>query len=334
MAGFQTARATTFLQLQSTVLGNGWFQYQMTVMDDPFFTEADITGLSINFTNQTDQSGDGTNWSCSGSSYGYSNWGFTNGFPARPYQTTFLVRSSETSWRLATNNNDGVTILLSLILSAVNPESGIFSQNIVGYANMPCLVPCSPDAADGSATNFNYTLKLIPDVNINQLIQTNGVVSGVDFIWDYASVFLLQGSMDMNNWTNIGYISSVPPETIWTTNISLNSFGQFFRVELVGNEDGTPSAISNVSKVSKPSVVTKALSNSAAPQVTRCQLVNNKIAVNVSAQTGQTVQVSAVNSHGVMQQTQKVTAQSSLAIASFDPATLPSPVYFKVAAVQ
>jgi len=334
LPGFQTARATTFLQFQSTALGNGWFQYQMTVMNDPFFTTANITGLSINFTNQIAQSGDGTNWGYSGNANGYSNWDFTNGIPARPYQTTFLVHSSETSWRLATKNFDGAIVLFSLMLSDVNPgyqES--IGQNIIGYANMPCLVPCSPAEADGSATNLNFALKLLPDVNISHLIQTNGVVSGVDFTWDYASVFLLQGSMDMNNWTNIGYISSVPPETVWTTNVSLNSYGQFFRVELVGNDSDQPSVQSSAS-IAKVSVTTKALIAPATPQITRCQLAGNKIAVNVSAQTGQTVQVSAVNSLGVIQQSQNVTAQSSLAIVNFDPASLPNPVYFKAAAVQ
>ena len=339
--GFETARATTFLQFQSTALGNGWFQYQMSVMDDPFFTVADITGLSINFTNQIEQSGDGTNWGFNGNANGYSDWNFTNGIPARPYQTTFLVHSSQTSWRLATRNFDGAIVSFSLILSEVNPgyqeavEDGAISQNIVGYGSMPCLVPCDPAAADGSATNFSYALKLLPDVNITHLIQTNGMISGVDFTWDYASTFLLQGSTDLNHWTNVAYISSSPPETAWTTNSSLNSFGQFFRVELVGGEVGNslPSARSKAS-ITKSSVTAKALVASATPQITRCQLAANKIAVNVSAQTGQTVQVTAVDSHGVIQQSKNVTAQTSLAIVNFDSASLPNPVYFKVAAIQ
>ncbi|HTB84193.1 MAG TPA: hypothetical protein VK742_11110 [Candidatus Sulfotelmatobacter sp.] len=336
LTGMQTARATTFLQFQSTALGNGWFQYQICVLNDPFFSKADITGLSVNFTNQTAQCGDGTNWGYSGNANGYSDWDFTNGIPARPYQTTFLVHSSETSWRLATKNFDGAIVLFSLMLSDVNPgyqES--IGQNILGYASMPSLVPCSPAAADGSATNYNFTLKLMPDVNINHLIQTNGVISGVDFTWNYSSTFLLQGSMDLHNWTSVAYISSSPPETVWTTNVSLNSFGQFFRVELVGGEVGNslPSAQSSAS-IAKASVTPQALIAPTTPQITRCQLTGNKIAVNVSAQTGQAVQVSAVDSQGVIQQSQNVTAQSSLAIANFDPASLPNPVYFKVAAVQ
>jgi len=341
LPGFQTAHATTFLQFQSTALGNGWFQYQMSVMNDPFFTKADITGLSINFNNQITQSGDGTNWGYSGEANGYSNWGFTNGIPSPSYQTTFLVHSSETSWRLATKNFDGAIVMFSLMLSDLHPgyaamtANGTISQNIAGFANMPCLVPCNPAAADGSATHFNFALKLVPDVNINHLIQTNGVVSGVDFTWNYASTFLLQGSMDMNNWTSIAYISSSPPETVWTTNVSLNSFGQFFRVELVGGEvaNSLPSARFKAD-IANSSITTKALVASATPQITRCQLAGNKIAVNVSAQTGETVQVSAVDSQGLIQQSQNVTLQSSLAMVNFDSAALPNPVYFKVAAIR
>jgi hypothetical protein len=52
--GLDTSFGTTFLQFDSTSLGDGWFQYHMQVADDPFFTEADIISLNINFTNQID----------------------------------------------------------------------------------------------------------------------------------------------------------------------------------------------------------------------------------------------------------------------------------------
>jgi len=62
LLGAQTSLATTFLQFDSTYLGDGWFQYRMDVMNDPFFTEADVTGLGITFTNQIDASTTSPNW--------------------------------------------------------------------------------------------------------------------------------------------------------------------------------------------------------------------------------------------------------------------------------
>jgi hypothetical protein len=336
--GLGTSFATTFLQFDSTSLGNGWFQYHMQVASDPFFTEADITSLNINFTNQIDQSATSPNWTNTGVGTGfgsaYSSWGFNQGYPARPYDVTFLVRSSETSYRLATNNWDGAVVLLSLWLADFNPlPGGIFSQNIVGYANMPCLVPCRPEDADGSPASFSYVLKLLPDVNISQLIQSDGVVQGVDFLWGYESTFLLQASTDLNTWTNVAYVWSYPPETLWITNRSLNDFGQFFRVSLVANGYATnlPPLNSNI-LMARP-VVAKAgiATSSTAPRVSGCQISGGKIAVTIATQANQKYTVSALDNHKAVQATTSLTANGNTASVFFDAKALPSPVFFQVA---
>lgn len=324
------AWATTFLTLQSTYLGNGWFQYQMNVMNDPFFTEADIVGLDINFTNQTDQIDGANGWSYQGTTNG---WQFTNSFPSRPYSETFLVLSSETSYRLsmATNYDEGALVLMSLVLAEINPAAaeGIISGNIVGYANIPCLIPCPPEQADGSPTNFVYTLKLLPDISINQLIQTNGQIFGVDFTWDSASTFLLQSSADMSLWTNVAYIWSNPPDTVWTTNAPLNAYGQYFRLEMVAGDQTTHLPPLSSSLALAPKKLIKGTIAATTPKVTGCRLSGGKVTVNLATQAGQTLQISAINSHGAALQTQQVTAQGSSATVSFDAATLPSPVFFK-----
>jgi len=324
------ARATTFLTLQSTCLGNGWFQYQMNVANDPFFTEADIEGLAINFTNQIGQI-DGTNgWSYQG----FNDWEFTNSFPARPYSETFLVQSSETSYRLGQiTNADGAMVLMSLFLAELYPgvAEGMIGGNIVGYAMMPCLIPCSPAEADGSPTNFVYTLKLLPDVTINQLIQTNGQIYGLDFTWDSASTFLLQGSADMNLWTNVAYIWSYPPETIWTTNTPLNAYGQFFRLAMVAGDQTTNLPPLSSSLALTPKKFVSAGVAATTPKVTSCRLSGGKVVVTLATQAGQTVQVAAVNSHGTVLQTQQVTTQGSSASVIFGAANLPNPIFFKTA---
>jgi len=335
--GSGIASATTFLQLQSTYLGGGWFQYQMTVFNDPFFTEADITELDFNFTNQINWSGGAQDWVYISSSYGYSAWSFTNGYPARPYVETFLAQSSETSYRLGlVTNYDGAFVLFSLFLSEYCPgvADGIVSANIVGFAMMPCLVPCRPDEADGSPTNYVYTLKLLPDANINHLIQTNGQIYGVDFTWDSESTFVLQGTADLNNWTNLAYLWSYPPETAWTNNAVLNPYGQFFRIALVadGHASNLPPLTSNLALA--PKTVAKASLAVTTPRVTGCQFAKGKVVVNIASQTGQTVQVQAMDSHRVVRQAQQVVASSVSATVSFDAASLPSPAFFQAVAVQ
>jgi len=331
--GLGTVRATTFLELQSTYLGNGWFQYQMSVFDDPFFSEADITQLQITFTNQIDHSSGAPDWVNSAWGDNYSSWSFNPGYPARPYEETFLIRSSQTNYKLAATNPRRATVLFSLYCTALNPMAGT-SQNIVGFARMPCLIPCPPEEADGSPTNFVYVLKLLPDVAINSLIQSNGEIHGVDFSWDYDSTFLLQGTSDFNNWTNIAYIWSQSPETVWTTNLSLSDYGQFFRVALVaeGHMTNLPPLSAALTQASK--TIAKAGNTAPGPSVTGCQADNDRMLVSIASQPGQTCEVRALDSHLAVSQTQQITSQGTSATAIFDAASLPDPVFFQVVTVQ
>lgn len=199
---------------------------------------------------------------------------------------------------------------------------------------MPCLVPCSPAEADGSPTNFVYDLKLLPDITINQLIQTNGEIYGVDFTWTNSSTFVLQGTPDLSNWTNIAYLWSYPPETVWTTNVPLNAYGSFFRLALVadGHANNLPPLTSSLALAPK----SRAKANLAVttPRVTGCQFAQGKVLVTLATQSGQMLQVQAMNSNGTVRQAQQVTATGASATVSFDPASLPSPVFFQAVAIR
>jgi hypothetical protein len=338
LLGLVPGRATTFLQFTSSYLGDGWFQYQMQVMDDPFFIEADITELALNFTNQIDRSSSTPGWANSAdSATPDSDWAFSGNLPARPYDVTFLVRSAETSYRLGTNGvQDGAVVVVSLQFAGIFPGTDglVYSQNIVGYAGFPCLVPCGPDQADGSPTNYSYALKLVPDVNIQQLIQSNGVAQGVDFLWDSDATFLLEASQDMATWTNVAYLWSTPPETRWITNTPLNDFGQFFRVELVsdGYQTNLPPLSENVVRTRPAAVRANVGATPAIPSVTGCQISQGKIAVKVATQPHQHYTVTAVDRFRATRAAQPLTATGDSTTAYFDPANLPTPVYFQVAA--
>jgi len=333
--GMYAAKATTFLEFQSTYLGDGWFQYQIQMMADPFFTSADISGLGINFSDQIDQVGDSTNWSYTGISGGQSSWAFTNGYSARPFVKTFLVRSSQTSYKLgawSTNALGPALFSLDLSLSSIYPgtASGVYAANIVGYASVPCLIPCTAAEADGSPTNFVYDLKLLPDIQINRLIQQNGGIYGVDFLWGSESTLLLQGSPDFHSWTNIAYLWSYPPETSWTTNTDLGAYGHFFRLELVADGHATHLVPWSAAKV--PALKAQPKGGSG-PLVIRSQYIGGQIVVSVSSMPGQVVQVQAIDPRGKVLQTQQVVNTGRSATATFSPATLPSVVFFQAVLV-
>jgi hypothetical protein len=333
--GVMTARATTFLQFQSTYLGDGWFQYQMDVVDDPFFTSVGVD-LTLDFTNEIDHSTASTNWINASWNTNSSYWAFTNGTPARPFHETFLMRSSETAYKLATNFDSAILgMSLSLADFYPFPTEGVYSQNIVGYAWMSCLMPCPPEEANYAPTNYSFALKLVPDVAINQLVQTNGNIYGIDFIWDNASTFLLQGSADLNNWTNIAYVWSYPPETTWTTNTPLNSFGNFFRVSLIGEGYGTnlpPLSSAAAKAVAKNGFIPKG-GPAGAPSVMGCSFSDGKVLVNVTSQPGQTIQIQAVDSHFSVKQSRQVVSKGPVTTSTFDAVTLPNPVYFQATLV-
>jgi hypothetical protein len=123
-------------------------------------------------------------------------------------------------------------------------------------------------------------------VAINQLIQTNGQIYGLDFTWDSAATFLLQGSADMNLWTNVAYIWSYPPETIWTTNTPLNTAGQFFRLAMVAGDQTTnlPPLTSSLALTRKKFVSAGVAAT--APKVTSCRLSGGKVVVTLATQAG------------------------------------------------
>jgi hypothetical protein len=305
--------------------------FDRPLTDDPFFSSAAISRLDINFTDQIDQVGDSTNWSCTGFSDSNSSWAFTNGYVARPYAKTFLIRSSETSYKLATwstNAPGPATFSLTLSLSGLYPGTafGVYAPDIVGYASAPCLVPCTPAEADGSPTNFVYDLKLVPDIQINQLIQQNGGIHGVDFSWPSASTLLLQGSPDFNNWTNIAYLWSYPPDTSWTTNTDLNAFGRFFRLELVADGHTTNLAHFYAAKAPLPKVRPN---GGAGPLSIQSQLLDGQIVVSVTGGAGRPVKVQALDPMGNVLQTQQVMTVSTPVKVYFNPATLPSAVFFQ-----
>ncbi len=326
--GLGTAGATTFLELQSSYMGGGWFQYRLKAFNDPFFTQGIVAGAQIGFTSEIDHTAVSTNWDQTGYDNTYTSWAFTNGTaPPLPYEITCMIRSSETTYKLQTNVFNGDVIMqLSLAFAGIYPgvAGGVFSQNIMGCAGLPCLVPCPPAEADGSPAHFNYKLKLAPDVVVEHLIHTNGEIHGVDFMWDSEATFMLQGTKDFNNWTNVATVWSSPPETSWTTNTPLNDRGSYFRLQLVTDGHST-----NFSTASSSLAVKPKIPGFTPPVIKSCQLTGGNLAVSFSSGPGQYYYVQALDSRLVVRQNQMVVASGTLTTVNFAPTNLPNPVFFR-----
>ena len=192
-------------------------------------------------------------------------------------------------------------------------------------------MPCPPEQADGSPTNYSCVLKLLPDIVIKDLIQSNGVFCGVDFTWDYESTFVLQASTDMQTWTNVSYVWSYPPETVWTTNAPLNALGRFFRLSMAANShrsDLPPLTAGAIAPQSAGSIV-KPHVLADAPRVVNCKLVNDKAMVTISTQANQYYTVSAVDSSNHVCATRAVAATGEFTTVGFARTNLPTPVYFR-----
>ena len=143
----------------------------------------------------------------------------------------FSVRSGSIFYRRQTFGFSAVVFLqLAPILGG---------DTFGGYVNLDCLVPCAPEQADGSPPDLVSGLELLPDVKIDGLLVTNGNVYGLTFSWAESSTVELQGSHDLTQWTPITWLFGDPPQTTWTTNVPLNSFGEFFRLRLVANSHVT-----------------------------------------------------------------------------------------------
>jgi hypothetical protein len=125
------AQASTFETIESSYLGNGWFQYDVKMFYDPFFLEADLTQFSVNVTNGVDieLGANPANWN---STANVASWMHTGPAQSRPNEQIFLLHSSATNYLIGTN----CTSVFSLVTSEIFP-AGVVSGNVVGYGIEP-----------------------------------------------------------------------------------------------------------------------------------------------------------------------------------------------------
>jgi hypothetical protein len=329
---------TTCIELQSTYLGDGWFRYRMKSLPEPFLLHVDIQGLYLGGASTSGQSdyvyGESPlDWQNEAASQ-FPGWRYQLPYPSqqRPYQREFFIQSTERTFRYATNATIFMTLELVSDWFSYWRGAGHFTP-ILGYVNLPCLYPCSPEQADDSPPDRLCVFKIVEsDMTLDSLVVTNGLITGVTFSAEFNSTVLLEGSMDYSHWTNIGYIWGDKGVTTWTTNAPLNDLGRYFRIELVAMDEHVTNlppllASSPIATVGlKTSAATKA--DLAGSPFVICRPQGNDVAVQFVSEAGQKYAVQAMDVRSQVVVTQEMTGTGKLVEAHFEAATLPNPVFF------
>jgi hypothetical protein len=307
-------RATTFLEVESAYLGDGWFSYRVKVCNDPFVWQAGLGSFGLMVTNFIENGAPPNEWTNStAAGSGSWNYALTNWWQDRPYERTFYARSSERTYRF---NTYGCIVTFSLWpRNIADGQWSFMSANVVGYAMLPCLVPCSPDQADGSPSDYLYNWKLVPDIQMGPLVLTNDTPFGITYDWPASGLVELQGSFDLQTWTLITRINGTSGRTTWTTNTPINTLGSNFRVQLISGDlfgNALPTKQQIVSNL-------------------RCIPGAHTVTINFDATTDGPYIVYALTMKRQIVGTTTTTVTAGKGTATFQSDTLPNPVTFTAA---
>lgn len=312
------------IALESTYLGDGWFRYRLTTVDDPFFAFFDLGSLSVTFENRVEHGPTPEDWGTSTNFGDAAAWEpigpVLPGSQVRPYERTFLVRSSSRHFK------QQVGALITMSFGTVGGYHGqATSMNIVGFVNINALVPCPESEADGSPTNLLTKVSIInlPDVEILSLVRNGAATHGVTFRYGEASTLRLDGTADFRSWNKIVYLYGGAGDTTWTTNQSLDTFGNYYRLLLVAEGHVTNLPPLNASLSPGPLFVA---ANVNPVKVLRCAPVADGVEVTIATRPGNTHEISLLDSNARPVQSQSLTASSEVATVRFSTKPLGSVV--------
>jgi hypothetical protein len=97
------------------------------------------------------------------------------------------------------------------------------------------LVPCLPAQADNSPTNRVSGFDPLPalaDLKIDRLVARGGAIEGIGFSYSGDFTVTLQATTNFVQWSDVVRLHGVGVSNVWTTNQPLNSYGNFFRLQL------------------------------------------------------------------------------------------------------
>ncbi|MBT7066174.1 MAG: hypothetical protein HN919_07710 [Verrucomicrobia bacterium] len=226
------ARAYENMSLRSRYMGDGWFRYDMTLHEDPFFHSYNSCGLLVQM---SDFAGFGSipdGWYTHVTAGGQVQVS-TNTYPsvvARPMTATIWLQSSNTTYKTVESSAVSCSATCKFNDLLENPFGSV---NMAYVLQMRSIAPCRPEEADGSESNCFDVVEIFPDLRMNGFVSSNGVLGGVSFSWDRECTALVRASNDLVHWTDVEHFLFSPPQTDWIASTELESLGDFFRAAIV-----------------------------------------------------------------------------------------------------
>ena len=221
--------ANTFATCTSSYLSNGWFRYDLTLCDDPFFTEVSNLGLSVPVSNPAAIGPVPLGWTNFVASRGTSWHSMSTSAISRPQTVSLYLQSPFASYR----SESGTVSFVASVNDLISPYT---SANMAGYGPVACLIPCPPGETNGAPPEINCKFEIVPDVHIQQFLFLTNRLHGLSFSWCHNSTMQLQSSSNLINWTNTTYILGYPDTTTWTSSVPMDTLGKYFRLLLISNK--------------------------------------------------------------------------------------------------
>lgn len=325
------------VELESTYLGDGWFEYRLRTVADPAFLFFGLPGFSISyFPGYWELAPDPWDWQgttaiISNRQYVAWNFAICTNTPCQPapYERVFRARSQHLSFRQKANG-----ALFTMTFAFIGGyHNELTSGNIVGFANVNALVPCAPDEGDNSPTNVLTRFSVgLPDVAITELVRSGNDIMGIRFNYTERSTLLLQASGDFTNWNSVAFIHGNPGVTTWTSGMPLNEYGSFFRLYMVAEghlmqTNDLPAAQMQIVGEA-PSALADALTADA--RVLKCRPSGGGVAVEVKTTPGSRYVVKLLRVGGETLQERVIDGSDAVATVVFH-GPAPNPVLAGIA---
>ena len=228
--------ARDLVQLRTSYLGDGVFEYRLLILDDPFIASLKVEALSFRgaWSGPHELPADWTTNVQTGTLIDLRPVTLTN--LALPYERVFRLRSAQSSFK-------------QRVSSVVVPLAGQFSTNapsfsgsgsLVGQGALTALAPCPPEQADGSDTNMTSRFELFR----NPMIQELGLIGGEPRFFTLThqgtARLRLESTTNLVDWSAQAVFQATNGVNRWTNAAGLGGSGTFFRLLHLGPDAPGP----------------------------------------------------------------------------------------------
>lgn len=221
-----TASARDLVQLESSYLGDGLFEYRVTILSDPFLASLSVEQLFVRGT-WTGPHALPADWKTNAPIAGFLELQPTVAGPLNlPWTRTFRLQSNQTTFK---RHISGLRLPLGGQFATNAP---IFSGSsaLAAIASLPALIPCPPAEADGSETNSTSRFETFRNPVIQELGLIDGEARFLTLTHQGTAYLRLESSTNLTDWLAVTHLRATNGVNRWTNSASLGEPGSFFRL--------------------------------------------------------------------------------------------------------